>query len=287
MNDVGLLYSHASRRIDRSTLYTANRYYVGVGGEFITFSTLQQEMKLPVFESRTADGLKIELEVSINYKVTEDLKSILLIYDRFGPDYDGFISRLAMNIIRDASARFTAFEYSESRSKVSLEMEKDIRDDLAEVGFTLDSVQLLNINFPSKFSNTLQNTLMLQQQVKQAEREKAAEIVSLEGELSKSVVTAQGINSDAKSQATTITENAKADAESLISTLDIEGTAHKNMIDMFLKQIQAGATPTEEEEKRARKLFVQWYWMNQVSGSPATKSIAVSVPSDLVNMPTA
>jgi len=285
MNDVGLLYSHASRKIDRTKLYQAGRHYVGVGGEFIVFSTIQEELKLPVFESRTCDGLKIELQVSLNYKIKNDFDSVIKIFDHFGRHYDGFVSRLAMNIVRDASARFNASSYSMNRSLVNSEMEREIRDDMDEIGFDLVSVQLMNIQYPSNFSDTLQNTLMLQQQVTQAELDKNAEIVSLEGELDKSNITAQGMISDARSEATSIMQNADADAESLLLALSMEGKSHRSMIDMFLKQIQAGATPTEEEKENARKLFVQWYWMNQVQSSAATKNIAVGIPASMVNMP--
>lgn len=277
MTEVALLYSHASRKIDREKLYSAGRYYVGVGGEFITFPLTQKEMELPIFESRTADGLKIELQVSLNYKIEENKEKILAIYDHFGIHYDGFLSRLAMNIIRDAAATFVAFDYSTNRSQVSLKMESDIRDDMEAIGLRLESVQLLNINFPRNYSNTLQNTLMLQQQVTQAERDKAAEIVSLEGELAKADIIAQGIISDAMSEATSIRNNADADADSLNAALDQEGAAHKNMINMFYDQVH--------DYEKARKLFVQWYWMNMVSSSEAAKQIAVGIPPNFVNMP--
>jgi len=282
MTEVGLLYSHASRRIDRENLYTAGRHYVGVGGEFITFALTQQEMELPVFESRTADGLNIELQISLNFKIEKDFKKILSIYDHFGTNYTGFLSRLAMNIVRDASARFTAFAYSLNRSQVSIEMERDIRDDMAEIGFALESVQLLNIKFPNGFATALSNTLMLQQQVTQAEKEKEAEIVSLEGEYSKSNITAEGIISDAMSQATNIKQKADADAQSLLNSLATEGVAHRKMIDMFYDQIKTGYPEVDHEN--ARKLFVQWFWMNQVANSPATKNVAVGIPSSLANM---
>jgi len=284
MTDIGLLYSHASRRIDRERLYPAGRYYVGVGGEFITFPLTLTEMELPLFESRTADGLKIVLQVSVNFKIEKDFKKVLSIYDHFGTNYSGFISRLAMNIIRDASARFSAFSYSINRSQVSLEMERDIRDDMNEIGFALESVQLLNIQFPSNFSATLSNTLMLQQQVTQAEREKEAEQVSLDGDYAKSNITAQGIISDAKSQATSIQQNADAESQSLQATLASEGISHKRMIDMFYEQIKH-SPPTAQDKKDAQKLFVQWFWMNKISGSSATKNVAVSVPDSFVNMP--
>jgi len=288
-NYIGLLFSHASRRIDRTQYYPAGRYYVGVGGEFIVYPIMQQEMKLPPFEARTADGLNIELQVTINYNIDKNnFTKLLSLFDNFGRNYDGFLSRLAMNTLRDASARFNALEYSLNRSQVGALMETYIRDDMAEIGFRLDSVQLQNVQFPIKFSETLQNTLMQKQQVTQAERDKAAEIVSLEGELLKSQVTAQGMISDAMSEATTIMQNADADAQSLINTLEKEGKAHKSMIDMFEAQIIAdsnGQIPPEKARQDANKLFVQWYWMNQVSSSPATKNVAVGVPSGLSNMP--
>jgi len=274
VNEVALLYSHAARKIDREQLYTGGRYYVGVGGEFITFPVTLQEMPLPVFESRTMDGLKISLEVSLSYKFEKNRDKIIDIYDHFGAKCDGFISRLAMNIVRDASARYKAYSYSINRSQVSYEMERDMRDDMADFGLILESLQLLNVAFPKNFTTTLSNTLLLQQQVSQAERDMAAELVSLEGELSKSNITAAGLISDAMSQATTILQTANATALSLAFTLEKEGAAHKSMIDMFKKQ--SGVT-----DEKAQDLFVKWYWMNQISASSASKNFATSIPSGL------
>lgn len=280
-NDVALLYSHAARKIDRSKLYSGGRYYVGVGGEFITFPLTLQEMALPVFESRTSDGLKILLEVSLNYKIVKDQKKILALYDHFADKYDGYISRLAMNTVRDASAMFKAFDYSFNRSAVSNEMERMITDDMAEIGFTLESVQLLNIEFPSGFTNTMSQTLVLQQQVNQAKAEKAAELVSLEGELQKASITADGMISDAMSQATNIEQNAQADASALKFALEQEGVSHKSMIDMFDEQLESTISDADQRAKAARGLFVKWFWMNQVSSSAATKSYATSVPEGI------
>jgi len=278
MTEVGLLYSHASRTIDRSQLYTAGRYYVGVGGEFITYPITQQELVLPTFESRTMDGLKISLDVSINFKVEKDsVQKILRLFDNFGYHYDGYISRLAMNIIRDASAGFTAFEYSQNRSLISQEMERQISDDMSEMGFSLDSVQLLNVAFPDKFSNALQNTLLLQQQVTQAEMEKVAQEVALKGELTKSDITAQGILTEAETMNTTIRENADAQSQSLIASLESEAESHINMI-IFFKELAANESKPESD---AIKNFVNWYWMNQMSNAAASKNVAIGIPKDL------
>jgi len=283
MTEVGLLYSHASRKIDRTQLYSAGRYYVGVGGEFIRYPITQQELTLPTFESRTADGLKISLDVSINYKIEKDLDKIIQIFDNFGYHYDGYLSRLAMNIIRDASARFSAFAYSQNRSQISQEMENDINDDMGEIGFNLESVQLLNVAFPSNFSNALQNTLLLQQQVTQAEMNKDAEEVALKGELSKSNITADGLITDANTTANTIKQNAEAESQSLIASLMKEAESHANMIEFFYNI----STANTEDEKiaDARKNFVNWYWMNQVTASSASKSIAVSIPDSFTGSP--
>jgi len=278
VTEVALLYSHASRRIDRSKLYGAGRYYVGVGGEFIRYPITQQELILPPFDSRTSDGLKISLEVSINYKVNKDFEKILQIFDDFGYHYDGYLSRLAMNIIRDASANFTAFSYAQNRSQVSQQMELDISDDMNEIGFTLDSVQLLNVEFPSNFSNTLQGTLLLQQQVTQAYMNKDAEDVALNGQLVKSNVTANGVITDAKSQANTIKENADAAAESLKVSLEKEALSHLNMIYFFGNLSLAEGKTQEVAEVEGRQKFVAWYWMNQVAASTAPKNLALSVP---------
>jgi len=278
MTEVGLLYSHASRKIDRTQLYTAGRYYVGVGGEFITFPIVQQELALPEFESRTSDGLKISLQVSVNYKIDKDFDKIIQLYDNFGIYYKGYLSRLAMNIVRDASARFTAFSYSQNRSLVSQEMERDFSDDLGEIGITLDSVQLLNVAFPSNFSNTLQNTLLLQQQVTQAEMNKDAEEVALKGKYSKSNITAQNKITEAHTEAKSIMENADAEAQSLITSLEKEAASHSQMIEFFKELAVAEGMSEEDAQKAAYKNFANWYWLNQISSSSASKNVAVGIP---------
>jgi len=285
MTEVGLLYSHASRKIDRSNFYLAGRYYVGVGGEFITFPITQQEIVLPTFESRTQDGLKISLDVSINYKIDKDFKKVLQVFDNFGRHYEGYLSRLAMNIVRDASACFTAFQYSQNRSLVSQKMESDISDDMREIGFTLDSVQLLNVAFPSNFSNTLQSTLLLQQQVTQAEMNKDAEKVALEGEFQKSNITASNLITDANTQATSITQDAEAKSEALIASLAIEAASHRNMIDFFYNISYAVCENETIAKEESRRKFADWYWMNQVSSSAASKNFAVSIPEAFVPAP--
>jgi len=277
-SQVALLYSHASRRIDRSKLYTTGRYYVGVGGEFITFPLTQREMQLPEFESRTSDGMTIYLQVSLNYKVGNNLVKVLGIFDHFGFHFDGFISRLATNVIRDTSSNFSAFAYSVNRSLVGNTMERDLRAEMDEIGFVLESLQLLNIQFPTNFSNALSKTLMIQQQVVQAQRDMEAVKVSLKGEEDKSNITAEGIRAEALTEATTIERNAEADGESLCQTLEKEGAAHLEIINMFKEQVGG-------DEAKAKKLFVQWFWMNQVSSSAASKNIAVGIPSSLVDMP--
>jgi len=277
MTEVGLLYSHASRKIDREKLYTAGRYYVGVGGEFITYPITQQELSLPTFDSRTSDGLLIKLEVSINYKVDKDFEKILNIFDSFGYHYDGYLSRLAMNIIRDACANFTAFSYSQNRSQVSLEMERELTDDMGDLGFTLDAVQLLNVEFPKNFSDTLQETLIIQQQVTQAEMNKSAVEVRLQGELNNTNVTAEGILLDADTTADAIRRKALGDAQALLQSLQTEADSHTNMIYFFGNLSKAS---TEEEQRaEGREKFVDWYWMNQIASSPASKNFAIGIPS--------
>jgi len=271
MTEVGLLYSHASRKIDRTKIYNAGRHYVGVGGEFIKFPITQQEMHLPIFESRTEDGLIVKLDVSLNFKIIKDFEKIISIFDRFGYNYDGFISRLATNIIRDASARFPAIRYSMNRSQVNMEMERDISDDMESIGFTLDSLQLLNIEFPINFANTLQNTRMLQQQVSQARMNKDAENVTLQGELEQSKLTSKGLITDCNATANAIKQNAEAEADALISSLTEEAYSHLEMIKFFKEQLSG-------DDAAARQAFAKWYWMTQVAKSSATKNIAIDIP---------
>ena len=266
--EVGLMYSHASQKIDRTTIYNSGRYYVGVSGEFITYPKIIQELELPIFDARTQDGLKLSLEISITYSVVQNITSLLSIFDRFGRHYDGFLSRLVQNLVRDAAARETAFNYAMNRSAVNANMERELRMDMESLGFNLDSLQLLDIMFPPNFTSTMQNTLILQQQVSQVENEKEAELVAMEGEVQKADATAVGIVADARSEATAITESAQAQADAFITTLEKEAEAHK----LMLQNTFGGNTED----------FINWYWVSKMSAAKAKKNVAMSIPEMLV-----
>ena len=262
--EFGLKYSHAAQKIDRETLYQSGRYYVGVGGEFIKYPKTVQELVLPVFDARTSDGLKISLEVSINYMIVPEIASVVSMFEKLGRHYDGFLARLSVNVIRDASAEATAFEYAMNRTTVKDDMEKALQAEIKEMGFELTGLQLLNVDFPYNFSSTLQNTLMLQQQVTQAEREKDAEYVAMVGEVDKANVTAAGILADAKAEATTITASADAEAESFTDTLAKEADAHLDMLNTTF------ASNKDD--------FVNWYWVTKISSAKARKSVHMATP---------
>lgn len=75
-NQVGLNYSGIFKSVENKT-YTPGYHFVGLGHNFIpyevTISTVEfsknKDATLPLISCRTKDGLKLDLEISFQYRV--------------------------------------------------------------------------------------------------------------------------------------------------------------------------------------------------------------------------
>jgi len=113
--------------------------------QFIKYPKTVESLTISSINARTQDGLEIQLELSFNYRVLTNIKSVLNIYENFGKNYTMVLTKMASNVVRDVAATFEAFSYFVNRSTVTLLMGTELAEQIEAYGFSIDSFQLLNM----------------------------------------------------------------------------------------------------------------------------------------------
>jgi hypothetical protein len=67
-NEVAFDYDHnVGLIVDDTTLYQGGRHFLGLGHDFIKYPKTVQSLSVPPVEVRSADGLGIELDITVQY----------------------------------------------------------------------------------------------------------------------------------------------------------------------------------------------------------------------------
>ena len=107
-NEVGLNYSSWFKVIEKKT-YDHGIKFIGLGHSFhryeISLSTIEfsneKGATLPIIKCRTKDGLELDLEISLQYRVFRD--NIYDIYTTYGDNEKKILNRVVVDVISDTS----------------------------------------------------------------------------------------------------------------------------------------------------------------------------------------
>lgn len=134
-NQIGLNYSSYFKSIENKT-YSSGYHFIGLGHDFIpyeqTISTMEfsnsSQATLPPISCRTKDGLKLDLEVSFQYRVQKD--KIYTIYTTFASEMKNVLLRVAIDSISDTATRYSSSNFFVNRSQISDVMQSDLNERL-------------------------------------------------------------------------------------------------------------------------------------------------------------
>lgn len=135
-NQVGLNYSNYFKSVEDST-YEAGYHFIGLGHDFIPYdlkiSTMEfgddkKTRDLPKISCRTKDGLKLDLEVSFQYRVMKE--HIYKIYTKYGDEMKKILLRMAVDSISDTSTLYTSYDFFTFRELISAKMKDDLNQRL-------------------------------------------------------------------------------------------------------------------------------------------------------------
>lgn len=174
-NTVGINYSSYFKSIENST-YESGFHFIGLGHDFIPYELKVQTMEfsrsssatLPPIVCRTKDGLKLQLEISFQYRVLKN--TIYEIYTTFGDEMKSILLRVAIDSISDTSTNYSSYDFFTTREEIGYKMKNDLdmrlKSDLySEVVF----FQLRSIDLPNDYEDAIQKTEVTKQGILQAQ----------------------------------------------------------------------------------------------------------------------
>jgi prohibitin 1 len=175
-------FGKQSNEILNPGLYFYNPVWTSIIVLSLSLQNLEVKLALP-----SKEGLNVEAEISILYKLKEEKVPALLV-EFGGSAFEENEQRVVVNVFRsaaaDVSARFLAKDmHSGKRSEIEAEILKAMREVLENKGFMIDRVLMKSIKLPPGLYAAIEDKLraeqdaqrmeyVLQQEHREAERRK-------------------------------------------------------------------------------------------------------------------
>lgn len=130
-NEVGLNYSNWFKTVEEKTYYHGITF-IGLGHSFLKYDIRLNTIEfskdanatLPMIKCRTKDGLELELEASLQYRV--DAESVYKIYSEYGEQDKNILTRTILDIISDTATIYSSNDLFTKRSEIQKRMKADI-----------------------------------------------------------------------------------------------------------------------------------------------------------------
>jgi len=196
--EMGLNYSWISEQIEPNP-YASGRHFLGPGNHFIKFPKMVKTIYFiadfrsgggnkgyvgPPLESRTRDGLNIQLEVSFQYRLKFD--TLYDMYTTLGPQYEHNLVRMAIETITVATTKHNAHFFFSNRTTIGVEMHEGMKKAFNSHGFSeVPFFQLRGVHLPKEFEDAIQESQDKQQDVTIAALEQKTNRVSYQTEVLK------------------------------------------------------------------------------------------------------
>jgi len=185
-NEVGLNYSNWFKTVEDKT-YRHGIHFIGLGHGFqrydIKLTTIEfsgePDANLPMIKCRTSDGLELDLEASLQYRVNAaDEHAIFKIYTSYGPNEKAILNRVILDVISDTATLYTSNDFFTRRTEIQAQMKADLKSKVIQSTFhEVVYFQLRSISLPDLFENEIQNTEVMGQDIHTADAEYSREEV--------------------------------------------------------------------------------------------------------------
>lgn len=231
----GIRYNTAGKWADVDNVYTAGRYLIGPWNTFVLFPAVVQNVEFsntfglaasghryPALHTRTKEGLALNLEVSLQYRLKE--AQVGKLYTEFNVDFQNFfVSTIRESVIKVA-ADYEAYQLWDQRKEVGNQMQREVNAVLNRTYAECWGLQLLDIALPKAFDQSIvqtqvQNQAISTEKFAQESTQIRAMTSVIESQYEKEikVITAAG-----EANYTLITKTAKAFAKKLVLDTEAE-----------------------------------------------------------------
>ena len=79
-----------------------------------------------MIKCRTSDGLELDLEASLQYRVMPE--NIFDIYTAYGEQEKPILNRVVIDVISDTSTQYTSTQFFQERSTIQAQMQADLKE---------------------------------------------------------------------------------------------------------------------------------------------------------------
>ena len=136
-NEVGLNYSNWFKTVEQKT-YEHGIQFIGLGHQFLRYdiklTTIEfsnaMDATLPMIKCRTKDGLELDLEASLQYRVQAE--NIFKIYTSFGKNEKEILTRVILDIISDTATKYSSNDFFLKRPAIQKQMFEDLKVNVLE-----------------------------------------------------------------------------------------------------------------------------------------------------------
>ena len=133
-------------------------------------------------QCRTKDGMQIHINVSYQYKLVQELTSVVDLVKKWGEgNYKMGFTRISKNVLRTAVSTFDVSDIVFNRSQVDKTLRDELGNELTKEGVIVDNFQLLDIQFPAEYELAISDTQNEQLKIEIAKNEQNKTKELLEG----------------------------------------------------------------------------------------------------------
>lgn len=181
----GMRYNAITKQVDED-VYHGGLHLVGFWSSFIRFPSTVTNIEFSKdrrsnsrpLKTRTKEGLSLTLYLSFQYRLIKS--EVLELYRLANLNYEPVFIQNARDVILRASADYAAAEYWEEREKIGAEMLKLVQARLNRSHADVMDLQLLVIELPPKFEDSIVATQVRKQSKKSRQMQQMATTIRAE-----------------------------------------------------------------------------------------------------------
>jgi len=288
--EVGLQFNANLQIIEEGRgVYGSGRHWLGLGHSFVKFQSVVQQIRFhwpdntgtkydaPAINARTYDGLTVQMNIFIQYRIRTDEPGLLSLYYTLTPDFQATYVATASSICQDVAAKYVAFDLVYQRDAVSNAMLTALNSEFYNTKFaTILNVEVMNINLPDDVANMITQTVVAEQDVLQAGHEYNIATISAQTNVLQSKIVSQTILLQANSSVVVTLYTASTQAQQLIIKRTAEAEAYGSVLTKF-----QGVFGTDEGTGYTSADLLSYIWTQNVQNTGANATLGFEMPSML------
>lgn len=267
-NEMGFDHDTIAGVINADKVYEGGRHFLGLGHKFIKYPRTIQSLAIPPAVVRSADGLPITIDLSVQYQLPATYKELRRIYNLFEDDHEDAMGDMIDGLIRDVSTNFTAYQFFENRTALSGATERTLRGFFSTLSINIVEILIVNIRLPPEFAAEIDKTSTAIQESNRALAERQGALVKLQTQNRTIMEDINIANLQRDTQVVNIQNAANSTAQSLLNLYDTEARA--------LASVKNALSLSNEE-------LLAYFFVKTLQSTTANVHMAIGVNPKLIN----